>query len=70
MSLSNWFLGSHKEEHKHDHNEDGIIVRTVKSKGPTAEQVALTVGNIRSGKVTDTTGYTSDVVLFLRKGKK
>ena len=69
MSVIDWFLGSHKN-HKHDHNDIGIIVRTVKSKGPTAESVALTVGDIRSGKVTDTTGYTSDVVLFLRKGKK
>ena len=69
MSVIDWFLGSHKN-HKHDHNDSGIIVRTVKSKGPTAESVALTGGDMRSGKVTDTTGYTSDVVLFLRKGKK
>tara|TARA_R110002020_G_scaffold86552_1_gene213635 strand:- start:623 stop:829 length:207 start_codon:yes stop_codon:yes gene_type:complete len=68
MSLIDWFTGSNKNSHSH--SDEGIIVRNVKSKGPTAESVALTVGDIRSGRVTDTTGYTSDVVLFLRKGKK
>ena len=68
MSLIDWLMGTHTNNH--DHNDETIIVRTVKSKGPTAEPVSLTVGDIRSGKVTDTTGYTSDVVLFLRRGKK
>jgi hypothetical protein len=68
MSLIDWFTGSNKNSN--NHSDEGIIVRNVKSKGPTAESVALTVGDIRSGRVTDTTGYTSDVVLFLRKGKK
>lgn len=70
MSLIDWLTGSHKNSHSHSYSDEGIIVRNVKSKGPTAESVGLTVGDIRSGRVTDTAGYTSDVVLFLRKGKK
>ena len=68
MGFFNWF----KEEDTHDHldAEERIIVKSGRSKGPTSETIPLTVGDIRRGKVIDSTGYTSGVVLFLRKGKE
>jgi len=68
MGFFDWF----KEESTYDHleAEEQIIVKSGKSKGPTSETIPLTVGDIRRGKVTDSTGYTNGVVLFLRKGKK
>ena len=47
-----------------------VVVRTVKSKGPNAEILNLTVGDIKRGNITDTVGYVNDIVLFLRKGKE
>jgi len=67
MGLFDWFDKNGTEEIKF--KEERIVVKTGKSKGPTSEVVSLTVGDIRRGKVTDTTGYVSDVVLFLRKAK-
>ncbi len=64
MSIMEWITGNIINR------ENNIVVKTAKSKGPTAETVPLTVGNIKNGKVTDSNGYTSEVVLFLRKGKK
>ena len=64
MSIIGWITGNNVDR------EYNIIVKTAKSKGPTAESVTLTVGDIKNGKVTDSKGYTSEVVLFLRKGKK
>ncbi len=64
MSIMEWITGNNINR------ENNIVVKTAKSKGPTAETVPLTVGNIKNGKVTDSNGYTSEVVLFLRKGKK
>ena len=67
MGFFDWL---NKDTHDHEHDENQIIVKNGKSKGPTAETIPLTVGYIRRGKVTDSTGYTSGVVLFLRKGKE
>ena len=64
MSIMEWITGNNVDR------ENNIIVKTAKSKGPTAEAVSLTVGDIKNGRVTDSKGYTSEVVLFLRKGKK
>ena len=66
MGFFDWL----KDSPDHGYDEDQIIVKNGKSKGPTAETIPLTVGDIRRGKVTDSTGYTSGVVLFLRKGKE
>ena len=64
MSIIGWITGNNVDR------ENSIVVKTAKSKGPTAEAVSLTVGDIKNGRVTDSKGYTSEVVLFLRKGKK
>jgi|TARA_R110000796_G_scaffold81026_1_gene178840 hypothetical protein len=46
-----------------------IVVKQGTSKGPGKPKVDITVGNIRQGKVVDSNGYTSDIVLFLRASK-
>ena len=50
-------------------NEAGIIVKQGTSKGPGKPKVDITVGDIQQGKVVDSNGYTSDIVLFLRASK-
>jgi|TARA_R110000824_G_scaffold100495_1_gene238917 hypothetical protein len=46
-----------------------IVVKQGTSKGPGKPKVDITVGDIRQGKVVDSNGYTSDIVLFLRASK-
>ena len=50
-------------------NEDGVVVKQGPSKGPGKPTVDITVGDIKQGKVVDSNGYTSDIVLFLRASK-
>jgi len=67
MSIMEWITGNNIDR------ENNIVVKTgAKSKcsHPTPCQVNITVGDIKKGRVTDSSGDTSEVVLFLRKGKK
>ena len=50
-------------------DEDTIVVKQGTSKGPSKPKVYITVGDIKRGKVVDRNGYSSDIVLFLRKSK-
>ena len=50
-------------------DEDTIVVKQGTSKGPKKPKVDITVGDIKRGKVVDQNGYSSDIVLFLRKSK-
>ena len=65
MSILNWFVENNVDR------ENKIVVKSAKSKCPhsTPCLVDITVGDIKRGKVTDMFGDTSEVVLFLRKGK-
>ena len=50
-------------------DEDSIVVKTGRSKGPGKPSVAITVGDIRNGSVSDSSGYKNEVVLFVRAHK-
>ena len=50
-------------------DEANIVVKQGTSKGPSKPKVDITVGDIKRGKVVDQNGYSSDIVLFLRKSK-
>ena len=50
-------------------NGTDIVVKQATSKGPGKPKVNITVGDIQQGKVVDSNGYTSDIVLFLRASK-
>jgi len=47
-----------------------IVVKQLKSKGPSESMVDLTIQDVQRGFAIDSHGYTNDVVLFLRKNKK
>ena len=49
--------------------EDGVIVKSLTSKGLGKEPMKITVGDIRKGRAKDSSGYENEVVLFLRKNK-
>jgi len=59
MGLLSWFKD----------DEDSIVVKTGRSKGPGKPSVAITVGDIRNGSVSDPRGYKNEVVLFVRANK-
>jgi len=59
MGLLNWFKD----------DENSIVVKTGRSKGPGKALVSITVGDIRNGSVSDTKGYKNEVVLFVRANK-
>ena len=50
-------------------DEDNVVVKTAMSKGPGKPEVAITVGDIRTGRVSDPNGYQNEVVLFVRANK-
>jgi len=50
-------------------DEDSVVVKTVKSKGPGKPSVPITVSDIRRGRVSDSNGYENEVVLFVRANK-
>tara|TARA_R100000152_G_C6757937_1_gene181789 strand:- start:982 stop:1179 length:198 start_codon:yes stop_codon:yes gene_type:complete len=50
-------------------NPDDVVIKQGTSKGPGKPKVNITVGDIKRGRVVDENGYSSDVVLFLRKSK-
>ena len=50
-------------------NSDSIVVKQGTSKGPGKPKVAITIGDIKRGRVVDINGYRSDIVLFLRASK-
>ena len=50
-------------------DEDRVIVKTAKSKGPGKPSVPITVSDIRRGRVSDSNGYENEVVLFVRANK-
>jgi len=50
-------------------DENSVIVRTTKSKGPGKPSVPITVADIRRGRVSDSNGYENEVVLFVRANK-
>ena len=50
-------------------NSDSIVVKQSTSKGPGKPKVAITIGDIKRGRVVDINGYSSDIVLFLRASK-
>ena len=50
-------------------DEDSIVVKTGRSKGPGKPSVAITDGDIRNGSVSDSSGYKNEVVLFVRANK-
>ena len=60
MSLFDWF----------SKDEDGVVVKTVTSKGLGKPSMAITVGDIKRGIAIDEYGYKNEVVLFLRLNKK
>ena len=67
MSIIGWITGNNVDR------ENNIVVKTganSKCSHPTPCKVNITVGDIKEGKVTDSFGDTSQVVLFLRRGKK
>ena len=67
MTIFDWFAGDNVDR------ENNIVVKTganSKCSQPTPSKVNITVGDIKEGKVTDSFGHTSEVVLFLRRGKK
>ena len=47
-------------------DEDSVVVKTAKSKGPGKPSVPITVSDIRRGRVSDSNGYENEVVLFVR----
>jgi hypothetical protein len=59
MGLLGWFKD----------DEDSIVVKTGRSKGPGKPSVSITVGDIRNGSVSDSSGYKNEVVLFVRANK-
>ena len=59
MGLLSWFKD----------DENSIVVKTGRSKGPGKPSVAITVGDIRNGSVSDPRGYKNEVVLFVRANK-
>tara|TARA_Y100000310_G_scaffold130840_1_gene129961 strand:+ start:532 stop:732 length:201 start_codon:yes stop_codon:yes gene_type:complete len=59
MGLLSWFKD----------DENSIVVKTGRSKGPGKPSVAITVGDIRNGSVSDSNGYKNEVVLFVRANK-
>ena len=67
MGFLNWF-GESELERKH--RENGIVVKTLKSKGTTKAPIEITVGDIKAGTAIDHNGYTNEVVIFLRRNKK
>ena len=50
-------------------DEDSVVVKTAKSKGPGKLSVPITVSDIRRGRVSDSNGYENEVVLFVRANK-
>tara|TARA_R110000824_G_scaffold100319_1_gene238601 strand:+ start:2653 stop:2868 length:216 start_codon:yes stop_codon:yes gene_type:complete len=69
MGLFNWFRQNEGPEH-HQKGNNNIVVKTLTSKGVGKLPVALTVGDIKRGFAVDSNGYSSEVVIFLRKNKK
>ena len=59
MGLLSWIKG----------DEDNVVVKAGRSKGPGKPEVAITVGDIRNGRVSDANGYQNEVVLFVRANK-
>ena len=59
MGLLSWFKD----------DEDSIVEKTGRSKGPGKPSVAITVGDIRNGSVSASSGYKNEVVLFVRANK-
>ncbi len=59
MGLLSWIKG----------DDDNVVVKTGRSKGPGKPEVAITVGDIRNGRVSDVNGYQNEVVLFVRANK-
>ena len=59
MGLLSWFKD----------DENSIVVKTGRSKGPGKPSVAITVGDIRNGSVSASSGYKNEVVLFVRANK-
>ena len=67
MSIFDWFADNNGDR------ENNIVVKTganSKCSHNTPCKVDITVGDIRKGQVTDSFGDSSEVVLFLRRGKK
>ena len=50
-------------------NSDSIVVKQGTSKGPGKPKVAITIGDIKRGRVVDINGYSSEIVLFLRASR-
>jgi|TARA_R110000824_G_scaffold147495_1_gene316942 hypothetical protein len=50
-------------------NDDDVIIKTAKSKGPGNPYLSITVADVRKGKITDSNGYENEVVLFVRANK-
>ena len=50
-------------------DEDSVVVKTAKRKGPGKPSVPITVSDIRRGRVSDANGYENEVVLFVRANK-
>ena len=50
-------------------DEDSVVVKTAKSKGPGKPSVPITVSDIRRGRVSDSNCYDNEVVLFVRANK-
>ena len=59
MGILDWFT----------EDDDGVIVKSLTSKGMGKEPIRITVGDIRKGIAKDSRGYENEVVLFLRKNK-
>ena len=60
MGLLEW-LGS---------DDDNVVVKHLKSKAVSREEIAVTVGMIKKGIAPDSDGYPNEIALFLRKPKK
>jgi hypothetical protein len=60
MGILDWFT----------EDDDGVIVKSLTSKGLGKEPIEITVGDIKKGIAKDSRGYENEVVLFLRKNKK
>ena len=59
MGLLSWIKG----------DDDNVVVKTGRSKGPGKPEVAITVGDIRNGRVSAVNGYQNEVVFFVRANK-
>ena len=64
MGMFDWLLKNNADK------EDGVVVKSLKSKGGTRQRFPVTVGDIKKGIAYDNNGYPNEVVLFLRLNKK